>query len=236
MKKVFTILGRIILGVGASILVFVALLYMAFNQKLPSGKIGDEADKLAIQMRNSLNYEAYLNTNYLAWTFKNKRQYEWFKKEGSCIVVWEKIKVDLDLKNTSKSKVFLNGNAYSGEKKQEHIKKALAYFNNDSFWLVAPFKAFDKGVERRLVELNNDEKALLVTYTSGGTTPGDSYLWRFDEKGFPKSFQMWVDLIPIKGLEASWENWITTKSEVKLATHHQILFYKVQLTGLNTSE
>lgn len=116
MKKVFTILGRIILGVGASILVFVALLYMAFNQKLPSGKIGDEADKLAIQMRNSLNYEAYLNTNYLAWTFKNKRQYEWFKKEGSCIVVWEKIKVDLDLKNTSKSKVFLNGNAYSRTK------------------------------------------------------------------------------------------------------------------------
>jgi len=46
LKKVFIILGRIILGIGASILVFVALLYISFNQKLPSGKIGAEADNL----------------------------------------------------------------------------------------------------------------------------------------------------------------------------------------------
>ena len=236
LKKLFKILGGIILGIGTSILVFIAIFYVVFNQKLPAGKIGSEADNLAIQMRNSLNYEAYLNTNYLAWTFNKKRQYEWFKTEGRCIVIWKNIKVHLDLKKTSKSKVFMEGNAYSGEKKQEYIKKALAYFNNDSFWLVAPFKVFDKGVERRLIELKNDEKALLVTYTSGGTTPGDSYLWRFDEKGSPKSYQMWVNLIPVKGLEASWENWVTTKSKVKLATLHEILFYKIQLTELNTSE
>lgn len=235
MKKIFKILRGIILGIGTSIIVFIALFYIVFNQKLPTGKIGAEADNLAIQMRNSLNYEAYLDTDYLAWTFNKKRHYQWFKNEGRCIVTIKNIKVDLDLKNTAKSIVYLDGTEYSGGRKQEYINKALAKFNNDSFWLVAPFKVFDKGVERRLVEFKNNEKALLVTYTSGGTTPGDSYLWRFDERGYPKSYQMWVDLIPINGLEASWENWVTTKSKVKLATFHQILFYKVQVTGLITS-
>ena len=30
----------------------------------------------------------------------------------------------------------------------------------------------------------------MVTYTKGGTTPGDTYVWLFDEKGNPKSFKM----------------------------------------------
>ena len=62
----------------------------------------------------------------------------------------------------------------------------------------------------------------MVTYTKGGTTPGDTYVWLFDEKGNPKSFKMWVDLIPIGGLEASWNDWILTDSKIKLPTVHKI--------------
>ena len=56
-------------------------------------------------------------------------------------------------------------------KKDEFIRSAEAKFNNDTFWLVAPYKVFDVGVERRLVRVNDNENALLVTYTSGGSTP-----------------------------------------------------------------
>ena len=56
----------------------------------------------------------------------------------------------------------------------------------------------------------------------GGTTPGDSYLWLVDDKGFPKAYQMWVDIIPIGGLEASWDDWMTTKSGALLPKTHRL--------------
>ena len=82
------------------------------------------------------------------------------------------------------------------------IEKAVKYFNNDSFWLLAPYKIFDKGTKRSLVTLDDGHEGLLVTYTTGGTTPGDSYLWHLDSTGKPVSFQMWVSSLPIDGLEA----------------------------------
>ena len=74
-----------------------------------------------------------------------------------------------------------------------------------------------------MVISEDGKDALLVTYTKGGTTPGDSYLWHFDENGKPKSYQMWVDILPIDGLEASWDNWITTESGAILPTTHKLL-------------
>ncbi|MEO1030455.1 MAG: hypothetical protein AAFX55_03570 [Bacteroidota bacterium] len=99
---------------------------------------------------------------------------------------WGEMTVILDLENHHHSKVFAGQHEYNGVEKQDYIDKAKAYFNNDSFWLVAPYKVFDPGTERRLVTTEDGKDALLVTYTSGGTTPGDSYLWHFDNSGKPK--------------------------------------------------
>ena len=38
----------------------------------------------------------------------------------------------------------------------DFIKTATDYFNNDSFWLVAPFKVYDNGVKRSIVKYNNN--------------------------------------------------------------------------------
>jgi hypothetical protein len=137
--------------------------------------------------------------------------------------------VVLDLKQQRNSKVFFLENEYTGIEKQDYIAKALSYFNNDSFWLVAPYKVFDSGTERRVVNTKEGKKALLVTYTSGGSTPGDSYLWHFDEIGQPVGFQMWVRILPIDGLEATWEDWITTESGARLPTFHKLLFLGLEM-------
>ena len=116
-----------------------------------------------------------------------------------------------------------------GNQADELIQKAIAYFNNDSFWLVAPYKIFDPGTERKVVVDENNNEALLVNYTTGGTTPGDTYLWQLDENGRPVNFKMWVSSIPIGGLEASWSDWITTKSGALLPLGHSILFFGIDL-------
>jgi hypothetical protein len=73
-----------------------------------------------------------------------------------------------------------------------------------------------------LVPQENGSTRLLVTYTTGGDTPGDSYLWELNEKGLPVSFRMWVQIVPLNGFEASWEGWHTTESGALLPQSHKV--------------
>ena len=207
-------------------------MYFKYNEDLPTGKQGPKADQLATKMLSALNYDAYKTTDYLEWTFKEIHHYKWHKTENRCEVYWDDFKVDLHFNNDSNSKVFVAEQEYNGIEKQDYINKAITYFNNDSFWLVAPYKVFDPGVERRLVKTEDNKEALLVTYTSGGNTPGDSYLWHLDKNYRPISYQMWVDIIPIGGIEATWESWVTTKSGAQLPTFHKFLVFGLEIDGI----
>jgi hypothetical protein len=229
LKKALKIIGGITLFFTLPSLLLFGFMYFKYNEDLPTGTQGAEADELAIQMLQALNEGAYLNTDYIEWTFKGSHHYKWYKSDQTCEVYWDKLMVLLDLENTTNSKVFVADQEYNGIEKQKYITKAENYFNNDSFWLVAPYKVFDTGVERRVVKTEGNKDALLVTYTSGGSTPGDSYLWHFDNTGKPKSFQMWVGILPINGIEATWDQWITTESGAQLPTTHKLLFLGLEL-------
>ena len=229
LKKTLKIIGGIIIFFTLPTLLLFGFMYLKYNEDLPTGQQGKAADQLATKMLTALNEEAYLDTDYLEWTFKNRHHYKWYKSDNNCEVSWDQITVILDLKNRDNSKVFVAKQDYNGIEKNDYITKAEGYFNNDSFWLVAPYKVFDTGVERRIVTTENNKNSLLVTYTSGGSTPGDSYLWHLSADGKPKSFQMWVDILPIKGLEATWENWLTTESGAQLPTFHKFLFLGIEM-------
>ena len=228
-KRFLKIIGGIIIFFTLPTLLFFGFMYLKYNEDLPTGQQGTEADQLATSMLNALNEEAYLNTDYLEWTFKGRHHYKWYKTDNTCEVSWDDMTVILDFENSTNSKVFAAQQEYNGSEKQDYINKAENYFNNDSFWLVAPYKVFDKGTERRLVTTKEGKKALLVTYTKGGTTPGDSYLWHLDDTGMPKSFQMWVDILPIDGLEASWNQWTTTESGALLPTTHKFFVFNLDM-------
>ncbi len=218
-KFIRIILVLLLLFVVASIAI-----YLIYNEPLPTGKSGPQSDALAQKMLKSVNAEAFKNTRYLEWTFRNgKHTYKWDKTLGKVKVSWDDITVNLMLKNPKKSYVFLKAILVKDDKQREKaIEKAIKLFNNDSFWLVAPFKVFDEGVERSLVKLDDGTNGLLVTYISGGSTPGDSYLWKLQPNGFPKSFKMWVQIIPIGGLEASWDDWQLVESGAFLPKTHLI--------------
>lgn len=229
LRKVIKIIGGIITFFTLPTLLLFGFMYFKYNEDLPSGQQGPKADALATKMLEALDENAYINTDYLEWTFKGRHHYKWYKSDKTCEVYWGKFTVLLDFENKNNSKVFVAEQDYNGIEKQDYIDKAESYFNNDSFWLVAPYKVFDQGVERRLVKTEDYKDALLVTYTTGGSTPGDSYLWHLDDTGKPESFQMWVDILPINGLEATWEKWITTESGAQLPTFHKLLFLGLEM-------
>ena len=216
-------IGKIVLGTLLLLLVLAGILYAVYNEPLPKGTRGKKADKLAMKMLTALNYEAYKDTRFLEWSFPNeKHHYRWYKEIDTVFIAWSDYQVHLDLNEPTRSSVIKDNKAVMGTAREKLIKKARSFFYNDSFWLVAPFKVFDPGTERRIVSLKDGKQGLLVTYTSGGDTPGDSYLWALQPNGFPISFKMWVSIIPIGGIEVGWDTWQVTESGAFLPSRHSI--------------
>ncbi len=231
-KKITKIIAGTIVFLTLPTFLLFCVIYLKYDEELPIGIKGEQAEALANKMLLALDYEAYKNTDYIEWTFKKRHHYKWKKNEQTCEVYWKNYKVKLNFKSPEKSTSHHKDIEVHKEQSKQLIEKATKFFNNDSFWLVAPYKIFDKGTQRSTVTLENGIKALLVTYTSGGTTPGDSYLWHLDANDKPTSFQMWVDILPIDGLEATWNDWTITESGAQLPTFHKLMVLGLEITDI----
>ena len=218
MKAIFKYTGILLV----LLIVFILGFYLLNNESLPKGETGDKADKLASKILKAINHETYKKTEIFEWTFRNKNNYKWYKQKNIVEVSWDNIKVILHTKSPEKSEVFINNKIETHN--PELIKKATDNFNNDSFWLIAPHKVFDNGVTRSVVNYEGKD-ALLVTYTSGGSTPGDSYLWIVDENGMPTDYKMWTKIIPIGGIRATCNKWKETEAGIQLPIDHKLSLF-----------
>lgn len=219
---------------------FIGIILMGFflvhNEKLPTGSNPEKADVLANKMMAKLNKSAWDSTAIIQFTFKGVHDYVWDKKNEMVQVKWDKNEVLLNLKDWPKGKAFVDGNAITDEQLDVLRGKAYSFFCNDSFWMIAPFKAFDEGVTRTIVMSKEGNQNLLVSYASGGVTPGDSYLWILDKNAQPIGYKMWVKIIPIGGVYSTWSKWIQSKTGVLLATEHQFGPLNLKMTNIATGQ
>jgi len=177
-----------------------------FSEKKPEGKSGNNADALAQKMLKSLNYDAFTKTKYFRWSFPRGHHYFFNQNTNQAIIKWDEHKVIMQL-DTQEGQAFTDETLITDDAQRKALMdKAWSYWCNDSFWMFAPFKVFDPGTTRKIVEEDGKE-ALLIEYKSGGVTPGDSYLWILDENYRPTGYKMWTSIIPVKGMYSSWENW-----------------------------
>lgn len=196
--------------------------YLLLSEPLPAGKPGPAADQLAQKMMDAVGADNLSKSNILAWTFKDSHHFVWDRERNLVEVKWGDNRVLLNLDQWEKGKAYENGREVGEGQLDKKRGKAWEIFVNDSFWFIAPTKAFDEGVQRSVTKDEDGNDALLLTYSSGGVTPGDSYLWILDESGLPKAFKMWVSIIPIGGLKATWEEWEKLGTGLKVATEHNI--------------
>lgn len=75
-KKTLKIIAGVIIFFTLPSLIFFGFIYFKYNEDLPTGNEGPQADLLAQNMLEAIDYEAYLETNYIEWTFKNKHHYK----------------------------------------------------------------------------------------------------------------------------------------------------------------
>ena len=215
----------------------VLIMFYAFNEAIPEGRSQEnEADQLARKMLLAVNKPAYDSTRYISWNFAGRHQYYLDKEARRALVCWKKNEVLLNLDSLHRSKSFKDGEEVWGEQSNKLIEDAWGYYCNDSFWLLAPFKVFDPGTERSVVIDKEGNQSLMVKYSSGGVTPGDSYLWSFDESGKPSSFKMWVSIIPIGGFKASWEGWEQQPAGFWLSSKHDLGIINLKISDIKSGD
>lgn len=201
------------------------------SKDLPEGTGGNEADALAQDMLNALNVSAWEQIRYLRWTFfGGSHHYHWDKQENIAIIEWKKNKVVMDLDQVD-GLAMKDGVLVEGEDKKKLIDKAWSFWCNDSFWFCAPFKVFDPGVKRYVVE-EEGKKGLKVSYESGGVTPGDSYIYWLGANNIPESWQMWTQVLPVQGVSNTWEDWIELPGGAMISSAHGGLGLSAKLTNI----
>ena len=86
--------------------------------------------------------------------------------------------------NTREGQGYWQGDTLEAKSNTEQLEDAYRRFINDTYWLLAPFKLFDPGVNRTYAPDSSDEatEALHLSFGDVGLTPGDQY-WLFIDKG-----------------------------------------------------
>lgn len=208
--------------------------YQLADQPLPQGQSGARADALAHSIQTAVDIPAWQRTGAVRWTFAD-RHHLWDRQRGLARVQWNEFEVQLDLQRNT-GLVWRAGEPVKGGEASELIATAKGSWINDSFWLNPLAKLFDPGTTRQLVRQADGREDLLLTYTTGGNTPGDSYLWLVGPNGRPEAWRMWVSIIPLGGLEASWQQWTQLATDAWISQSHQLLFFTIRLENVAGSE
>lgn len=158
------------------------------------------ADSVAMRLLEALGgAEAWASVPYLRFDFAVERggttqgvaKHLWDRQTGAYRVEWRTspdsqyvalLDVDAFGQHASESapdagQVYLNGTAVDAETNTSLIQRAHQRFVNDSYWLLAPVKVFDPGVNRSYVPDSSNARHDVIRLTFGnvGLTPGDRY-------------------------------------------------------------
>ena len=186
------------------------------SEALPKILQNENPELYIDRMFEALDKPAWDSLAFVSWTFMDRHHFYWNKRDNKVVVKWKEEEILMDLDN--QQAIDLKHSATAATEKQQ--SKAWNFWCNDSFWFCAPFKVKDPGTSQSIVQMEDGKKGLMITYNSGGVTPGDKYMWILDEKNMPTGWKMWVKIIPMKGMYTSWEDYVTLAGGAKVATAH----------------
>ena len=193
------------------------VLYLIYNKAKPTLIGGDAALGKKVELYDAVHKTAWDSTNYVQWTFNKNNQYLWDLKNHL-----------FALRNTDKTIVmnpstrlaFTIENNNSRPATEKEKDNAYTRFTNDAFWLNGYMQLENRDILLETTE--NEQKDLMVTYLSGGVTPGDGYWWHLDATGLPESCSMWLKMFPIGGMTVTFQDWEETSTGLKYAQNHYL--------------
>jgi hypothetical protein len=231
MRRILIVLGALVLALACALFV----LTRALRHPLPEATPGPDGDELARKIAAQVGADAFDKLGTLRFTLGGSHHYLWDRRRGFMRYQSGDDEVLFDLVKME-GRAFRAGLELSGDEKKKLLDKGYAMFCNDSFWLNPLAKLFDAGTSRARVEVEG-RPALLISYASGGVTPGDKYLWLLDDAGRPRAWRIFASVLKfVPGIEMGWEDW-TDLDGAKIATTHRVLGLRVQpVSGLAAAE
>jgi hypothetical protein len=152
------------------------------------------ADSVASRLMQAHGADAFSSAPYLRFTFavetpKGTRvigRHLWDRTTGDYRVEWTGgpdssyvalVNVRSVAEGVPEGIVYLNGEKLEGDAAQTARKQAYGRFVNDTYWLLAPLKVFDSGVNRAYAADSStaEHDVLHLTFGEVGLTPGDEY-------------------------------------------------------------
>ncbi len=225
MKKL--LIGAVVV-LGVLGLLFVGLIYLASDHKIPTGQTGPEAEALRDSIERSVNVDGFRRLGAVEFTFvRENRRHFYDIGRRLAEVRFKEYVVQYDLR-TYKYRAEKNGVTLVGAEAATTFGLAQKFHVNDVFWLNPFAHLRSPGVQLEKI----GDQALLVRFPSGGVTPGDSYLIVTNTTGRPTHWKLWVSTLPIKGIEASFEKWETFPDDVQLSLHHHMVVADIDLADI----
>ncbi|MFZ5629258.1 MAG: hypothetical protein ACOY5B_09045 [Spirochaetota bacterium] len=193
---------------------------------LPKGTPGPRAEELAQKMLAGADFEKWQATAAVSFTFRGGDKIFWDRKRKLTEVVIKKKLVQFS--EVSGKSICFEEERRVTDDCAEMTQTAIKRFYNHTFWLNPAFHISSPGAERALV----GDQQLLVSFRSGGATPGDAYLFTLDEEGKIAEMRMWVSVLPIKGARAVFSNYVKSQTGVRVALNHDV----ASLASVNLSD
>lgn len=177
------------------------------QQQADAPEVKTKADSVAMRLVSGLGgLEAWAAVPHLRFNFGIDRNGEeqvvarhlWNRQSGEYRLEWNASPdsafvalFDVDAFGEAAAKeaasdagqVYLNGEAVDSTANAQRMQEAHQRFVNDTYWLLAPLKVFDAGVNRSYVPDSSTATHDVITLTFGevGLTPGDQY-WLYVNK------------------------------------------------------
>ena len=226
-------LRRLLVGLGvlAGACVLTAFIARAVMDRPRPVPTGDDPEPLATRLEAAIALPAWENTGAVRFEFGGRHRHLWDRRASLVEVRWGETVARIRLSD-GQGEAFAGGTRLEGEAAEDAFTKAYGLWANDSFWLNPFEKLRDEGVSLGVAPLEGGGEGLLVSYASGGVTPGDAYLYTLGDDGRPSRWQMWVQILPIGGIPVTWEGWETLATGAVVATRHVAGGITLELTGV----
>lgn len=215
----FAPLGLIVVGL---------IILWAMHQPRPATESSADAERRVSRMEDAVNLTAWRRTGVVRWTFSGRRRHLWDRRRHLAQVRWGDVEVLVSL-NTEKGRAWRGGREVLGAEAEALVAKGYAAWVNDSFWLNPVAKMRDTGTRFTVIPDDGAER-VMVTFGSGGLTPGDAYLWTLGDDDLPIHCEMWVSILPVGGVDFGWGQWQTLSTGAKVALRHDNVVRPVLLT------
>lgn len=220
----------VLAGVPRSLFPLVVL--AAIGVPISPAPVRGESDPRATALAESLlvalgGRDSWERTRYLRWNFRERRLHHWDRRTGDVRIESGTRLVLMNLRTRS-------GRAWDGGTEiteaaalTEALETGYAWWVNDSYWLVMPYKLLDPGVVLRWggpapLEDGRPAERIEVSFHEGtGLTPQNKYdVWIGEESGLVEQWAYYANADdPEPRFTLPWAGW-KRFGEILLATDH----------------